>query len=243
MVELRDRGRVTTLFAEAELSTPGALVLGDDAAQHARARRLVPGNAIRLTDGRGHIASGAIAEIRKHEVDATIASVQAVERLPALHLFVPIADRERMLMLGEKAVELGVTGWHPVLFHRSLSVATSGGGEGFQRKFRARMIAALEQSGGAWLPEVHDPVPLSKVIEWDANTKVVMDQLGSAALSSKVSAPVAVVIGPEGGLELNELDALIAAGWQRSRLAGNTLRFETAGIAAAALMRAALDRT
>ena len=240
-MELRDRGSVTTLYSEAELSAPGTLVLGDDAAQHVRVRRLVAGDALQLTDGRGRIAVGTMTSLRKREVEVTIASVRTVERLPSLHLFVAVADRERMLMCAEKAVEFGVSGWHPVLFRRSLSVATRGAGEGFDRKLRARMIAALEQSGGGWLPEVHDPVPLSEVPAWDAKTKLVMDQSGAALLRTHVEAPVAVVIGSEGGLETDEFEALVAAGWRPSRLAGNTLRFETAGIAAAAVLRAMLD--
>jgi 16S rRNA (uracil1498-N3)-methyltransferase len=48
-----------------------------------------------------------------------------------------------------------------------------------------------------------------------------------------------LLFGPEGGLEPDERHALLAAGWQPARLAGTTLRFETAGLAAAAVVRAA----
>jgi 16S rRNA (uracil1498-N3)-methyltransferase len=47
-----------------------------------------------------------------------------------------------------------------------------------------------------------------------------------------------VLLGPEGGLEEAETNALARAGWQRTRLAATTLRFETAGIAAVAIVRA-----
>ena len=47
-----------------------------------------------------------------------------------------------------------------------------------------------------------------------------------------------ILVGPEGGIEPDELRRLTDAGWRRVRLAANTLRFETAGIAAVAAIRA-----
>jgi 16S rRNA (uracil1498-N3)-methyltransferase len=47
------------------------------------------------------------------------------------------------------------------------------------------------------------------------------------------------LLGPEGGIEADELAFLEANGWRPARLASTTLRFETAGIAAIAVIRAA----
>jgi 16S rRNA (uracil1498-N3)-methyltransferase len=52
--------------------------------------------------------------------------------------------------------------------------------------------------------------------------------------------PVSIALGPEGGLEEDERARLITAGWRPVSIAANVLRFETAGIAALAILRSHL---
>jgi 16S rRNA (uracil1498-N3)-methyltransferase len=54
--------------------------------------------------------------------------------------------------------------------------------------------------------------------------------------------PTAIAVGPEGGFEAEERDAFAVAGWRAASLGATTLRFETAGVAAAAIVRAAQAR-
>ena len=49
-----------------------------------------------------------------------------------------------------------------------------------------------------------------------------------------------LAIGPEGGIEADELEALVAAGFRPVRLGPTILRFETAAVAALAIARTAL---
>jgi len=63
----------------------------------------------------------------------------------------------------------------------------------------------------------------------------------SMATLPALTAPVTLAIGPEGGLEGAEVATLIAAHFQPVRLGGNILRFETATIAALAIVRSMLD--
>jgi 16S rRNA (uracil1498-N3)-methyltransferase len=55
-----------------------------------------------------------------------------------------------------------------------------------------------------------------------------------------VHAPVALALGPEGGLEPDERAAFADAGWRTASLGENVLRFETAGIAGVTLVRSLL---
>jgi 16S rRNA (uracil1498-N3)-methyltransferase len=104
------------------------------------------------------------------------------------------------------------------------------------------MIAALEQSAGGWLPEqIADAAPDETDVPPDA-VRILLDVDGSPLLATgplSSGAPSVVLFGPEGGVDAAERHALIAAGWKPVRLGGNTLRFETAGIAAVAVIRAA----
>jgi 16S rRNA (uracil1498-N3)-methyltransferase len=56
-------------------------------------------------------------------------------------------------------------------------------------------------------------------------------------------APVVIALGPEGGIEPDELEQVTAAGFRLASLGPTTLRFETAGVVALGVARAALTDT
>jgi 16S rRNA (uracil1498-N3)-methyltransferase len=62
----------------------------------------------------------------------------------------------------------------------------------------------------------------------------VAEASGGAVPAAVGTAPLTVVVGPEGGLTTGELDRLQGAGYVPVRLGPHTLRFETAAIVAAA---------
>jgi 16S rRNA (uracil1498-N3)-methyltransferase len=117
-VERRDRSTVATFYADQPLAAGGRVELDDAAAQHAKVRRVQVGDNVRLTNGRGSIGEGSLERSTKTTALVAIDSVRAIAAPPRLRLFVPIADRERMLWLAEKSAELAVTEWQPVLFKR-----------------------------------------------------------------------------------------------------------------------------
>lgn len=237
----RDDRAVATFHVSAVPAAGGVATLDESAAHHVRVRRLSAGDRVRLTNGAGTLGAGAIDVVRKHRVDVVVEQSWTVPRLPELHLVVPVGDRERMLWLAEKATELGITSWRAVRFHRSASVNPRGEGTGFASKVRARMTAALEQSGGAWLPAMQPDGSLSDLCTASESLRIVLDGGGAPIHSLDMLAscgPVAVVFGPEGGLEPDELAALVDAGWRPTSLGPTTLRFETAGISACAVLRA-----
>lgn len=240
MVERDDSAAVATFFSPTPVRA-GTVSLGEAVAQHVRVRRLVEGTPVRLTDGAGTLGTGKITRIARGDVDIAVDYVASVPRPPGICLFVPVADRDRMLWIAEKAAELAIETWQPVMFHRSKSVAPRGEGEGFAARARARMIAALEQSGGAWLPDVRRDVTLdwAAVAAPDA-ARYVLDKGAEPIMSLPIRSPAAVIIGPEGGMEPQEMALLQKHGWRRCSLGDTTLRFETAALASLAVLRAAL---
>ena len=259
MVERRSRAPVASFFSSEPLATAApersdaeeparqplpagaTIALGEEAAHHARVRRLDVGECVRVLDGAGAVATGTLLRVSRSGLAVEIGEVVIVEPPPAVHMLVPVADRDRMLWLGEKCAELGLTSWRPVMWRRSRSVTPRGEGSGFQRKLRARMAAALEQSGGAWLPVLYpDAKPEHAIAATPAGARVLLALGAKPMLGQRPSAPVSLALGPEGGFEDDETEALLAAGFAPASLAGNILRFETAGIAALAIVRAAL---
>ena len=154
----------------------------------------------------------------------------------------PIGDRDRMLWLAEKATELAATSWRPVAWRRSRSVSPRGEGAGFQAKARARMASALAQCEGGWLPALYPDATVERAIAaTPPGSRLLLDPDGAPIASlPMLAAPVTLALGPEGGMERDERDRLVEAGFAPVALAGNILRFETAGLAALAIVRALL---
>jgi 16S rRNA (uracil1498-N3)-methyltransferase len=103
------------------------------------------------------------------------------------------------------------------------------------------MVAALEQSGGAWLPEIRRELPLDAAASSVAmRARFVLHGDGEPMDTLRARDGAAVVFGPEGGIDPAEHALLDRLGWRRATLGPTTLRFETAGIAAVAILRAAV---
>ncbi len=207
-----------------------------------RVLRLEAGARVRLADGQGSRGVGTVLRVAKRNAAVHVEHCEFIEPLPAVHLIVPIADRERMLWLAEKATELGATSWRPVMFKRSRSVSPRGEGTTFQQRLRARMASALEQSGGAWLPLPYpDSTVEGSIAAAPEGIRIVLERGGApmtSLLAGESHVPVTIVLGPEGGLEASELEAFGKAGFRSASLGTSLLRFETAGVAAVAVARA-----
>ena len=240
-MECSDQPVVATFFSSDTFAPGGHVSLGDDAAQHARVIRIGPGERVALRDGVGAAASGVIARMTKRSLTIDVETVWEIRAPAQVHMLVPIADRDRMLMLAEKITELGATSWRPVTWRRSRSVEGRGEGPTFVGKIRLRMISALTQSGGGWLPEIHPSAPVPRAISAaPQGRRILLDaDAPESMLSANVDFPLVIALGPEGGLADDERQQMIDGGFTPVRIAPATLRFETAGIAALAVARAA----
>jgi 16S rRNA (uracil1498-N3)-methyltransferase len=247
VVEHDDRAPVATVFTDDPLERNVPVTLGEGPAQHARVKRLATGDVVSLTNGAGAVAAARLGRLHRESVDVIVDDVRMIPRPAPIHLCAPISDRDRMLWLAEKATELGVASWQTVRFRRSTSVVPRGEGKPFVAKARARMIAALEQSRGAWLPEIRPEITVEDLGRGEGQLRILLDMRGPPLLSVVplgARREAVVLFGPEGGMEPSEVELLAMTGWRAARLAPTVLRFETAGIAAIAVLRAAsLDAT
>ena len=242
MVERDHRPGVAHFFCSEPLLSSGALVLGEDAAHHARVRRLAVGAPVTVRDGTGATASGTLVRLAKQHLELEIEAPRCPPPLPVVHLMVPVADKERMLLVAEKATELGVSSWRPVLWRRSRSVAGRGEGSMFAQKVEARMIGALLQSEGAWLPQRFTESNAERAIAAlpADGTRLLLDPEGDPIGAVPMTEPVVLAVGPEGGLETDETQRLVEAGFRRVSIAGGILRMETASIVGLGIVRCQL---
>ena len=251
-----DAVSLPTFVCEAPFTVGETVTLGEDAAHHLRVRRLDTGMRVGLLDGLGCRGAGVLTLLAKRHATVLVDAVETVPPLAPVHLLLPVADKDRMLWLAEKATELELTTWRPVLFRRSKHVTPRGEGPTFQQRVRGRIAAALEQSGGAWAPTVYPEAALGAALaaapagvrllldaEGDPVSAVLarVDASGAAAKAGgePTAAAVTIALGPEGGIEPAERAELVAAGFIPVTLGRSILRFETAGLAALAVVRVA----
>jgi len=222
---------VIHLLADArELARETVEVEGADHRHLFRARRLRVGDRVRLVDGRGGARWSVVDQVTARRAVLRIEGA-APEFEPArrLALFVSAVRPERAAWLVEKATELGL---RELRWFVSERTSRSLPERALERQRRVAK-SALEQSGGAWLPEIGAPVPLEAAPIGS----------GSVALHPGVATPFAavagsaeaVVVGPEGGFSDREIEALAARGAATAHLGPRVLRTETAAVAALAV--------
>jgi len=225
---------------------PGATVeLTAEASHHAlKVLRVGAGDTAILFDGRGGQWLATLNPAGK-SVRATLGEFADSDCEPplALTLVQALAASDKMDLVVQKAVELGVGCIQPVIAKRSL-VRLSG--ERATRRvehWRHIAVAACEQSGRNRVPAVAQILDLPQYLGVAAQDNALRfvcapGVAGSLRDLAAPAVPVSVLIGPEGGFEEGELLAARAAGFHAIGLGPRVLRTETAGLGAVAAMMA-----
>src|SRR5207247_2195468 len=144
----------------------------------------------------------------------------------------------------QKLTELGAGRISFLLTQRT--VVSPGDGRWDSRLARYRRIAqeAVEQCGRVLLPEIGAPEPLQQCVEAGEGPRLILDPSSGASLLEALGScheGLILLIGPEGGFTPEEILAARAAGAHGVSLGRRTLRAETAAIAAAAVIAAAVE--
>ena len=219
---------------------PGGIVrLEPEEAHHvAHVLRLRPGEALSVFDGRGGEWEATVRATGREGVEILVGERRAdrVDPPLPLTLYQGMCRADRMEWVIQKATEIGACEIRPVLTHRAEERPPSP-----VRLERWRKIAreASKQSGRRLVHWVGEPgEPPAEVPEGTLGLLLVpshsVPPLGTAVGPSPVA--VWVLVGPEGGLEGGEIAGLARGGWRPVSLGPRTLRTETAGIVACALV-------
>lgn len=228
------------LFVETELA-PGPLrIEGPQAHYLVSVMRIKAGDPVKLFDDRTGEWLGVAASVGKRDVTLDVSGMlRPREPVPDLWLaFAPI-KKGPVDWLVEKACELGVDRLVPVVTHRTVVDRLN------LDRLRANMIEAAEQCGRTALPGIDAPVKLAALLrDWPADRTIFFaDETGGAPAAEAMRArpgPAAILIGPEGGFDSVEREAIRA----HPRAVGvalgpRILRAETAAAAAVSLWMAA----
>jgi len=222
---------------------------GTEAHHAAAVRRVRVGEEVTLGDGRGAWLTGRVASVAPREVVVGIdGRVDAAAPSPRVVLVQALAKGDRDELAVQAATELGVDEIVP--WQASRSVSRWDAAKAAKGRARWATIAreAAKQAHRAWLPEVVELNTTSSLVRRAAASIVlVLEPTADDALSALVLDPedardVMLVVGPEGGIAPEELDALVAGGARLVRLGETVLRTSTAGPAAIAVVSTRLGR-
>jgi 16S rRNA (uracil1498-N3)-methyltransferase len=241
---------VANLYLSDALGSPAVgdvvSVGGPDGRHAVTVTRLGVGEAIRVGNGLGTVASGVVTAVAPAEFSFRVDGVQSVERsVPAIWLAQALAKGDRDELAIQMATELGVDGVMPWAAARSVSRWEGAKVAKGHERWSAIVREATKQSARAWLPEVA-PLVTTKQLAALAETArlVVLDPLADTGLASLATdaRDLVLIVGPEGGIDPAELDLLYRAGAVGAKLGDGILRTSTAGPAAIAVLSAKLGR-
>ncbi len=244
-----------------ETSDEFVLDLSADDAKHAKVLRLGPGEHIAVVD-----ADCDYFECEITGFEGVMPLVRVAQHIkaepPAFQIFLVqgLAKGDKVDTVIRHATELGVSGFFPVATERSILKLDEKRAQKRCERWRAIAKSAAMQSGQPAIPSVCTPLSLSRacaaltdfdivLVCWEESdlASTLPKALGGIsvdACDSRSPLRVAVVVGPEGGLAEQEVEALLACGKTSSlvSLGPSILRTETAGIVAPALVRYELSR-
>jgi 16S rRNA (uracil1498-N3)-methyltransferase len=235
--------RSPRLFVEAPLRQ-GAEVTLSAAQSHylGTVLRLKSGGRVLVFNGRDGEWEGSLVAAKRVSLVQIAGQTRLQSAVVDLHyLFAPL-KAARLDYMVQKAVEMGVSRLCPVLTRHSQVARVN------SERMRANAIEAAEQCGVLSVPEVVEPIALSRLLaEWDATRRLVFCDEDAetsdpiAALSGLPRSPLAVLIGPEGGFAAEERASLLKLpNVVRLALGPRILRADTAAVAALALVQAVL---
>src|SRR5215216_3963997 len=240
--------RSPRLFVDARLAPAAKLALDAGQANYlVNVLRRRAGDPVLVFNGRDGEWQAVVALEAKKRVALVIAEQTRPQPAPGdLHyLFAPL-KAARLDYMVQKAVEMGATRLQPVLTQHTQAERVN------LKRMRANAIEAAEQCGILVLPSFGEPIPLGKALaaleparllvfcDEDAEVKDPVAAL-TAVQPRGEPAPLAVLIGPEGGFAAEERAAVMKLPRVvRLALGPRILRADTAAVAALALVGAAI---
>jgi 16S rRNA (uracil1498-N3)-methyltransferase len=207
--------------------------------------RLKPGDRLEVFDGRGRVFPATVVQLEPHEGRLTLGPARAPVACRRITVLQGLPKGDKLELIIQKGTELGAAVFAPVATERSV-VRLAGKESVRQARWQRIAEEAARQCLRADVPRVSAPAPLLEAVAaLEAGTVVlVLDEeqrtlpLGLAFAPHRDGrAPVAIVIGPEGGLSRAEVAALEGCGAHLVTLGSLVLRTETAALAALAVLR------
>ena len=221
-----------------------ATLAGDEGRHAVVVRRIRVGERVVLTDGRGHGIAGTVTAVANTSLQLTVDNLRHAPE-PAVRYVVAqaLAKGERAELAVEMLTEVGVDEILPWSASRSIVRWSADRATRGLARWRSAAREATKQSRRLRVPLIGEPVSTTALAKRTAQAELalVLHEEATEPLSAVALPPagsVLIIVGPEGGIAPDELDAFVAAGACAVSISDGVLRTSTAGAVAVALLRA-----
>ena len=201
--------------------------------------RMKAGDVFLVSCGGSHLC-----RLQGFEEDCVLAAVeeenyQDTELSVELHLFQGLPKSDKLELIIQKTVELGVASITPVEMKRCVVKLEEKKKKSRRERWQAIAESAAKQSKRSRIPTVEEVLPYREAIkaagEMDLFLLPYENARGMIATKEALDTirpgmKVGILIGPEGGFDPKEVEAAEAAGAKRVSLGQRILRTETAAI-------------
>lgn len=218
------------------------IITGSDVNHIKNVLRMQPGEELNISNGEdGKEYRCVILNLGDEEVECELRFVKedGVELPSKIYLFQGLPKSDKMELVIQKAVELGVYEVIPVSMSRSIVKLDNKKAASRVARWQEIARAAAKQSKRAIIPQVHDLITFKQAIEYAAglDVKIIPYEMAEGMAKTreiigaiKPGQSVGFFIGPEGGIDDKELELAINNGFESITLGKRILRTETAGL-------------
>lgn len=197
-----------------------------------------------------------LCEVEAYEEDVAVLHIleeMEADTEPAskLYLFQGLPKSDKMELIVQKAVELGVYQVIPVAMKRSVVRLDDKKASKKADRWNSIAESAAKQAGRSRIPEVTMPLSYNEALKMAEELDVTLlpyELAGGMEVTREVirqiksGQSVGIFIGPEGGFEPEEVDAAVSMGAKVITLGRRILRTETAGLATLAVLMFELEQ-
>ncbi|MGI6679049.1 MAG: 16S rRNA (uracil(1498)-N(3))-methyltransferase [Dehalobacterium sp.] len=222
-------------------------ITGGDVHHINRVLRLNVGDQIIITDGEGWEYLTQITSQSLQLVEARILEGAVSSQEPPIDVFLlqGIPKGEKMELLIQKCTEIGMKKLIPIQMKRSIVKLSSEKEEKRRERWQRVATEAAKQSQRAVIPPIMPVCDLASALQqlppgttlimpWEEETHTGL----KACFSSwpAIPGPIALLIGPEGGISSEEAQLAMEWGAHKISLGPRILRTETAGMVALSII-------
>lgn len=209
--------------------------------------RMREGDELLVSDGNNHKYRCRIEECAQAVITARIEKEESVdtELSSEIYLFQGLPKSDKMELIIQKAVELGVCGIVPVMTRRCVVKLDAEKSARKIERWREIAKSAAKQSGRGIVPRVEDVLTYPESLKRAGMLDVIlipyelsegMKETKAIIEAIRPGQSVGIFIGPEGGFEKEEVFQAVHAGAREITLGRRILRTETAGLAALSIL-------
>lgn len=238
-----------------QLNTDNPVISGTDYNHIHNVLRMRSGEEILLSDGEND--TEYLCAITGYDTEMEQVLLQVVDifgntrELPArITLFQGYPKGDKFDMIIQKAVELGVFEIVPVMMKRCVVKLDENKASKKVERLNAVSLSAAKQSKRGIVPKVRPVMDMKQALQYARQMDYIIlpyERASDMEYSKKVMAEaknkksIAVFIGPEGGFEPSEAEAVEEAGGKSISLGHRILRTETAGMTVLSLLMYLLE--